>query len=58
MESRSLAIGFGAIGATLSTMVRAGVLAPLRPDKYLRMAAAAGMSVERPGATTVDEAAR
>src|SRR5258708_7270787 len=25
----------------LSTMVRAGVLAPLRPDRYLRMAAAA-----------------
>jgi acyl-CoA synthetase (AMP-forming)/AMP-acid ligase II len=41
MESRSLANGFGAISATLSTMVRAGVLAPLRPDKYLRMATAA-----------------
>ena len=41
MESRSLATGFGALSATLSTLVRAGVLAPLRPDKYLRMAAAA-----------------
>ncbi len=41
MESRSLAIGFGELSATLSTLVRAGVLAPLRPDKYLRMIAAA-----------------
>jgi acyl-CoA synthetase (AMP-forming)/AMP-acid ligase II len=40
MEARWLA-GFGALASTLSTMVRAGVLAPLRPDKYLRMAAAA-----------------
>jgi acyl-CoA synthetase (AMP-forming)/AMP-acid ligase II len=39
MEARWLA-GFGALASTLSTMVRAGVLAPLRPDKYLRMAAA------------------
>ena len=40
-EPRSLAIGFGELSATLGTLRRAGVLAPLRPDKYLRMAAAA-----------------
>ena len=40
MESRSLAIGLGGISATLGTLIRAGVLAPLRPDRYLRMAAA------------------
>ncbi len=41
MDVRSLSSGFGEISATLSTLVRAGVLAPLRPDKYLRMAASA-----------------
>lgn len=41
MDSRSLQAGFGGVSATLSTFIRAGVLAPLRPDKYLRMAAAA-----------------
>ena len=41
MDARSLQSGFGALSATLGTLVRAGVLAPLRPDRYLRMAAAA-----------------
>ena len=41
MQTRSLAVGFGEFSATLSTLIRAGVLAPLRPDRYLRMAAAA-----------------
>ena len=41
MDSRSLATGFGELSATLSTLVRAGVLAPLRPDRYVRMIAAA-----------------
>ena len=41
MDVRSLASGFGELSATLSTLVRAGVLAPLRPDKYVRMIASA-----------------
>jgi acyl-CoA synthetase (AMP-forming)/AMP-acid ligase II len=41
MDSRSLATGFGELSATLGTFVRARVLTGLRPDKYLRMAAAA-----------------
>lgn len=41
MDARSLQSGFGGVSATLSTFIRAGVLAPLRPDKYFRMAAAA-----------------
>ncbi len=32
---------FTTVAATVGTLVRAGVLAPLRPDRYLRMAAAA-----------------
>ena len=41
MDARSLQSGFGEFSATLGTLVRARVLAPLRPDKYVRMAAAA-----------------
>ncbi len=36
----SVAAGAGEIVGTLATLVRAGVLAPLRPDRYVRMAAA------------------
>ena len=32
---------FAEVGGLLNTMVRAGIIAPLRPDKYLRIAAAA-----------------
>ena len=32
---------FAEVGGLLTTMVRAGIIAPLRPDKYLRIAAAA-----------------
>ena len=41
MDARALQSGFGGVSATLSTFVRAGVLAPLRPDRYLKMVAAA-----------------
>jgi acyl-CoA synthetase (AMP-forming)/AMP-acid ligase II len=41
VDARSLQSGFGGVSATLATFIRAGVLAPLRPDRYLRMAAAA-----------------
>jgi fatty-acyl-CoA synthase len=41
MGVRSLAAVIGGITATVGTLARAGVLAPLRPDRYLRMGAAA-----------------
>jgi fatty-acyl-CoA synthase len=41
VDARSLQSGFGELSATLGTLVRARMLAALRPDKYVRMAAAA-----------------
>jgi acyl-CoA synthetase (AMP-forming)/AMP-acid ligase II len=41
VDIRTLTADAGQIGSTVRTLVRAGVLAPLRPDRYLRMAAAA-----------------
>jgi fatty-acyl-CoA synthase len=41
MGVRSLAAAIGGITGTVGTLARAGVLAPLRPDRYLRRGAAA-----------------
>jgi len=50
---RALAASVGEIAGTVSTLVRAGVLAPMRPDRYLAMAGA----MRRSGSVTLGFAA-